>query len=46
VQSRFVSIENAPHDSINARPGAFNQAVLEFLTAVETQDGIAGRMSF
>ena len=44
-QSRFVSIENAPHDSMNARPEAFNQAMLEFLDALEAHTETAGRLS-
>ncbi|RMF83139.1 MAG: hypothetical protein D6736_22035, partial [Nitrospinota bacterium] len=40
--SHFVSIQNAPHDSVNARPEAFNQAVLDFLEAVEQGKTVAG----
>lgn len=42
-ESRFISIENAPHDSVNARPAAFNQAVVEFLDAVESGSLIKGK---
>jgi 3-oxoadipate enol-lactonase len=44
-ESRFVSIKGAPHDSVNARPAAFNQAVLEFLDSVENGSQIKGRFA-
>ena len=34
-QSHFVSIQEAPHDSMNARPEAFNQGFLEYLENLE-----------
>jgi 3-oxoadipate enol-lactonase len=42
-QSHFVSIENAPHDSMNARPGAFNQGFIEYLENLEQGKPVAGR---
>ena len=45
TQSRFVSIEGAPHDSVNARPDAFNQALLGFLDALESGAQVRGRFS-
>jgi pimeloyl-ACP methyl ester carboxylesterase len=42
-QSYFVSIENAPHDSMNARPGAFNQGFIEYLENLEQGKPVAGR---
>ena len=42
-ESRFVSIQGAPHDSVNARPAAFNQSVIDFLDAVENGTEIKGR---
>lgn len=42
-QSHFVSIENAPHDSMNARPEAFNQGYIEFLDNLEQGKPVAGR---
>ena len=39
---RFVSVEGAPHDSVNARPEAFTGAMQEFLAAVERGDEVAG----
>ena len=44
-QSRFVSIEGAPHDSVNARPDAFNQAVKDFVDAVENRETLAGHIT-
>lgn len=34
-QAHFVSIQQAPHDSMNARPEAFNQAILDYLEHLE-----------
>ena len=34
--SRFVTIDNAPHDSMNASPAAFNTALLDFLETVDS----------
>ena len=42
-QSHFVSIENAPHDSMNARPEAFNQGFIEYLDNLEQGKPVAGR---
>jgi 3-oxoadipate enol-lactonase len=42
-QSHFVSIENAPHDSMNARPEAFNQGFIEYLENLEQGKPVAGR---
>lgn len=42
-QSHFVSIENAPHDSMNARPEAFNQGFIEYLNNLEQGKPVAGR---
>ena len=44
-QSRFISIEDAPHDSGNARPEAFNQAMRDYLDALENNRELAGRLS-
>ena len=43
TQSRFISIEDAPHDSGNARPEAFNQAIRDYLDALESGGELAGR---
>jgi pimeloyl-ACP methyl ester carboxylesterase len=40
--SHFVLIENAPHDSMNARPDAFNKGFLEFLENLESGRSVAG----
>ena len=45
-QSRFISIEDAPHDSGNARPDAFNQAMRDYLDALENNGEPAGRFSY
>jgi pimeloyl-ACP methyl ester carboxylesterase len=42
-QSHFVSIENAPHDSMNARPEAFNQGFIVYLVNLEQGKPVAGR---
>ncbi len=44
-QSHFVSIQDAPHDSMNARPEAFNQAYLGYLDNLEQGKSVAGRRS-
>lgn len=44
-QSRLVSIAGAPHDSVNARPAAFNRAVLEYLEVLERGGDPAGRFT-
>jgi pimeloyl-ACP methyl ester carboxylesterase len=41
-QSHFVSIQDAPHDSMNARPDAFNQGLLEYLEKLEQGKPVAG----
>ena len=43
--ARMISISDAPHDSVNARPAAFNQAVLEFIEAVETGAEVGGEFT-
>ena len=42
-QSHFVSIQDAPHDSMNARPEAFNQGYLEYLDNLEQGKPVTGR---
>lgn len=42
-QSHFVSIQDAPHDSMNARPEAFNQGFLDYLENLEQGKPVAGR---
>ncbi len=42
-QSHFVSIEDAPHDSMNARAEAFNQGVVEYLDSLEQGKAVVGR---
>ncbi|MCZ6873458.1 MAG: alpha/beta hydrolase [bacterium] len=42
-QAHFVSIKEAPHDSMNARPEAFNQGMLEYLENLEQGKLVAGR---
>ncbi|MBI4639749.1 MAG: alpha/beta fold hydrolase [Candidatus Tectomicrobia bacterium] len=42
-QSHYVLIENAPHDSMNARPDAFNKGFLEYLETLEQGKPVAGR---
>ncbi len=42
-QAHFVSIKEAPHDSMNARPEAFNQGMLEYLDHLEQGKPVAGR---
>ena len=44
-QAHFVSIKDAPHDSMNARPKAFNQGMLEYLENLEQGKPVAGRRS-
>lgn len=44
-QSHFVSLQDAPHDSMNARPEAFNQAFLDYLDNLEQGKPVAGRRS-
>lgn len=44
-QAHFVSIADAPHDSMNARPAAFNQGMLEYLEYLEQGKPVAGRRS-
>jgi 3-oxoadipate enol-lactonase / 4-carboxymuconolactone decarboxylase len=41
-QSHFVSLQDAPHDSMNARPEAFNQGLLEYLDKLEQGKPVAG----
>jgi pimeloyl-ACP methyl ester carboxylesterase len=42
-QSHFVSIQEAPHDSMNARPEAFNKGLIEYLDNLEQGKPGAGR---
>ena len=42
-QAHFVSIQDAPHDSMNARPEAFNTGMLEYLDNLEQGKPVAGR---
>jgi 3-oxoadipate enol-lactonase len=42
-QSHFVSIQDAPHDSMNARPEAFNKGLSEYLDQLEQGKAVAGR---
>jgi 3-oxoadipate enol-lactonase len=42
-QSHFVSIQDAPHDSMNARPEAFNKGFVEYLDNLEQGKRVAGR---
>lgn len=41
-QSHFASIQDAPHDSMNARPEAFNTAFIEYLSNLEQGKPVAG----
>jgi len=41
-QSHFVSIQDAPHDSMNARPEAFNKGASEYLGTLEQGQPVAG----
>lgn len=42
-QSHFVLLQDAPHDSMNARPEAFNDGLLEYLDTLEQGKPVAGR---
>jgi 3-oxoadipate enol-lactonase len=42
-QSHFVSIQEAPHDSMNARPEAFNKGLIDYLDNLEQDKPVAGR---
>src|SRR6266571_12301 len=42
-QSHLVSIQDAPHDSMNARPEAFNKGLIEYLDNLEQGKSVAGR---
>jgi len=42
-QSHLVSIQDAPHDSMNARPEAFNTGLNEYLDHLEQGKPVAGR---
>jgi pimeloyl-ACP methyl ester carboxylesterase len=44
-QSHFASLQDAPHDSMNARPEAFNQVFLDYLDNLEQGKPVAGRRS-
>jgi pimeloyl-ACP methyl ester carboxylesterase len=41
-QSHFVTIQDAPHDSMNARPEAFNRGFIEYLEQLEQGKPVAG----
>ena len=45
-QSRFISIQDAPHDSCNARPHAFNQGMKDYLEVLENGGDPAGQFSY
>lgn len=42
AQSYMASIKDAPHDSMNARPEAFNRALVDFLDNLEQGKPVAG----
>lgn len=42
-QAHLVSIRDAPHDSMNARPQAFNQGLLDYLDNLEQGKPVAGQ---
>jgi 3-oxoadipate enol-lactonase len=42
-QSHFVTLQDAPHDSMNARPAAFNQGLLDYLEQLEQGKPVAGQ---
>jgi 3-oxoadipate enol-lactonase len=42
-QSHFVAIQDAPHDSMNARPEAFNKGLIKYLDNLEQGKPVAGR---
>ncbi len=42
AQSHLVTIQDAPHDSMNARPAAFNRGFLEYLEHLEQGKPVAG----
>jgi pimeloyl-ACP methyl ester carboxylesterase len=42
-QAHFVSIRDAPHDSMHARPEGFNQGLLDYLEQLEHGKQVAGR---
>ena len=42
-QSHFVTLKDAPHDSMNARPAAFNQGFIEYLEQLEHGSPVAGQ---
>jgi pimeloyl-ACP methyl ester carboxylesterase len=42
-QSHFVVLQDAPHDSMNARPKAFNDGLLTYLDTLEQDKPVAGR---
>jgi len=42
AQSHYILIENAPHDSMNARPDAFNKGFFEYLENLEQGRSVAG----
>ena len=41
-QSHFVTLEDAPHDSMNARPEAFNTGFVEYLEQMEQGQSVTG----
>jgi pimeloyl-ACP methyl ester carboxylesterase len=43
LQSHFVLLQDAPHDSMNARPEAFNDGLLTYLDTLEQGKPVAGR---
>jgi pimeloyl-ACP methyl ester carboxylesterase len=42
-QSHFLSVRDAPHDTMNARPEAFNGGLLDYLANLEKGSPVAGR---
>ncbi len=44
--SFFATIEGAPHDSMNARPDAFNRAFLDYLASIEAAAPLSGPRSY
>jgi pimeloyl-ACP methyl ester carboxylesterase len=42
-QSHFVTLQDAPHDSMNARPKAFNQGLIDYLERLEHGKPVAGQ---
>jgi 3-oxoadipate enol-lactonase len=43
--SRYVIIQNSPHETARFQPDLFNQCVIEFLEAVEADEPVAGEIT-